>query len=490
MQSRWHRALRSGVATPAHEVLRVVESRSVWMARLGLGLLLSTAACGIPSRRDMMPRRSDVLLKSVEIHPGWRSGCDNECNSTLDTAAAFSATRIDWTFLDPSSAETAAFLRAGAAAGLPVSAAINANMPDRTSTINPAASGFRVCVERVACFVVTGPECENELNCTKIGRVQDLFGQDLTLPWMVAWHDPPMYEAGAAGCVNSPDYEEIKFGYIDSMLAAGVEGFIHDDWQMNTHFGGLHKYRANSSVSFASGCYCEHCMRGFTEYLRAGNASSSVTRADLQRLNVTADWSYKEHALHELSCPHGPHSHPPEPHRVDTAPQPPSGGGCTSAADHSKLASAFSDFQRDSVGLHIARMMAHIRRQGEKLGIPHVAVACNGPTAPFGDLQAARNSTGLSEFDYGMMEYSSNGSLEAMHALVRAFWEAERQRENASRLPMLAMTWSALNDCFMQMARLRCSHCQRSAANRRRTRQLISRLSGSRLLCPTRREGT
>ena len=118
MQSRWHRALRSGVATPAHEVLRVVESRSVWMARLGLGLLLSTAACGIPSRRDMMPRRSDVLLKSVEIHPGWRSGCDNECNSTLDTAAAFSATRIDWTFLDPSSAETAAFLRAGAAAGV------------------------------------------------------------------------------------------------------------------------------------------------------------------------------------------------------------------------------------------------------------------------------------------------------------------------------------------------------------------------------------
>lgn len=98
------------------------------MALVGLGLLL--VVDGIP-RRDMMPRRSDVLLKSVEIHPGWRSGCDNECNSTLDTAATFSATRIDWTFLDPTSRETIAFLRAAGAAGLPVSAAINANMPDR-----------------------------------------------------------------------------------------------------------------------------------------------------------------------------------------------------------------------------------------------------------------------------------------------------------------------------------------------------------------------
>eukprot|EP01043_Picozoa_sp_COSAG02_P122551 COSAG02_NODE_59474_length_274_cov_0.594286_1_plen_35_part_10 len=33
--------------------------------------------------------------------------------------------------------------------------------------------------------VPIGAECENELNCTKIGRVQDLFGHDLTLPWMV-----------------------------------------------------------------------------------------------------------------------------------------------------------------------------------------------------------------------------------------------------------------------------------------------------------------
>lgn len=280
----------------------------------------------------------------------------------------------------------------------------------------------------------TGAECEHELNCTKIGRVKDLFGHDLTLPWMVHWHDPPMYEAGAAGCVNSPDYEAIKFAYIDSMLAAGAQGFIHDDWQMNTHFGALHKYNG-SSVSFASGCYCEHCMRGFTEYLRSGNASSLISRADLERLNVTADWSFKEHALRELGCPHG------------------RGGDCTSAADHSKLTSAFSDFQRDSVGLHIARMMAHVREQEKKLKIPQVAVACNGPTAPYGDLQDARNSTGLSEFDYGMSEYSSNGSLEAMHALVRAFWEAENQRKNTTstlRTLLMMICFDKLRVCRRQ----------------------------------------
>ena len=39
-----------------------------------------------------------------------------------------------------------------------------------------------------------------------------------------------------------------------------------------------------------------------------------------------------------------------------------------------------------------------------------------------------------------MREYSSNGSLEAMHALVRAFWEAESQRKNTTpTLPPLLM---------------------------------------------------
>ena len=78
-----------------------------------------------------------------------------------------------------------------------------------------------------------------------------------------------------------------------------------------------------------------------------------------------------------------------------------------------------------------------LREQEKKLGIPRVAVACNGPTTPYGDLQAARNSTGLSEFDYGMEEYGSTGSLEAMHALVRAFWEAESQRKDTAHLSLL-----------------------------------------------------
>jgi hypothetical protein len=385
--------------------------------------LLAAAAAGLLAllqgvprlRRDMMPRRSDVLLKSVEIHPGWRSGCDHSCNSTLATAAAFAATRIDWTFLDPSSGKTAAFLRAAATVDLPVSAAINANMPDR-------------------------PDCENELNCTQVGRVKDLFGHALTLPWMMHWHDPPMYEAGAAGCVNSPDYERIKFQYIDSMLAAGVAGFIHDDWQMNTNFRHLKTYNG-SNASFASGCYCEHCMRGFTEYLRGGNASSrGIGAAELRRLGVTTGgWSYRAHALHEISsCPHShAHQHRHRPHHIHSAgvvpPPPPF---CASAADHSKLLAAFGDFQRDSVGLSIARMMAHIRAAQKKLKLPRIAVACNGNTAPRGDLQAARETTGLSEFDYGMKEYHSDGSLRAVHALIQAFWHAETVNGKAQVLTL------------------------------------------------------
>ena len=35
---------------------------------------------------------------------------------------------------------------------------------------------------------------------------------------MVHWHDPPMYEAGAAGCVNSPDYEATAPGLLAPRL--------------------------------------------------------------------------------------------------------------------------------------------------------------------------------------------------------------------------------------------------------------------------------
>ena len=71
-------------------------------AALALGVLLLGGARAVPMapRRDMMPRRSDVILKSVEIHPGWRSGCDNECNSTLSTAAAFSGLLLSRPILD------------------------------------------------------------------------------------------------------------------------------------------------------------------------------------------------------------------------------------------------------------------------------------------------------------------------------------------------------------------------------------------------------
>ena len=40
-----------------------------------------------------------------------------------------------------------------------------------------------------------------------------------------------------------------------------------------------------------------------------------------------------------------------------------------------------------------------------------------------------RDTTGLSQFDYGMKEYRNDGSLGDLHALVRTFWQAESIRK-------------------------------------------------------------
>lgn len=92
---------------------------------------------------------------------------------------------------------------------------------------------------------------------------RDLNGKPLTVPWL---HDHshkghPAYWF----CSNSPDYRAYLIDQTERACLAPIDGLHIDD------------YRGTSAcAAWNGGCFCEHCIREFREYLkRAGKLSAS-----------------------------------------------------------------------------------------------------------------------------------------------------------------------------------------------------------------------
>ncbi|GIV21432.1 MAG: hypothetical protein KatS3mg023_3183 [Armatimonadota bacterium] len=92
---------------------------------------------------------------------------------------------------------------------------------------------------------------------------RDLNGKPLTVPWL---HDHshkghPAYWF----CSNSPDYRAYLMDQTERACLAPVDGLHIDD------------YRGTSAcAAWNGGCFCEHCLKGFREYLkRTGKLSAS-----------------------------------------------------------------------------------------------------------------------------------------------------------------------------------------------------------------------
>ncbi|MDQ3814481.1 MAG: hypothetical protein M3347_11080 [Armatimonadota bacterium] len=157
------------------------------------------------------PRASDVCFSSRWEHP--RNTQDPY--DTFQMADAFHATRLDWVYT-----RKREFIAKAQARGLPVMATLNANMSDtlgKPTTIS--------------------------------GRIVDRAGQRLTAPWMREWPNSDW------GCANSPEYRAIFQMHARACLDAGANSLHMDDPKMNIH-----------AVQWG-GCFCPHCMRGFSDYL-------------------------------------------------------------------------------------------------------------------------------------------------------------------------------------------------------------------------------
>lgn len=200
---------------------------------------------------------ADVCLSSRSPHstPPTGQGNGSGIYDTWGAAAGFNATRLDWVYtLD------AEFVQQAHERGLgPVTLAINPQVPD-TGSKPPTF---------------------------KVGRVLNIELEPLVAPWMRTWAHP---SKNYYGCANAPEYNAIAQERARALVAAGADGIQHDDYLANSEvvsWGNPH----------SSGCYCSHCMGGFTRSLGAAlNASAK------RRLNFTDSFDYRRYVTRSNSA--------------------------------------------------------------------------------------------------------------------------------------------------------------------------------------------
>ena len=236
--------------------------------RLGLALLLLPPCVGIPQQRERLgmqvqqqqqqnhhhyvgkcsqcPHHSDVIATSRYLH----FAPDHGPYDTWGAMAAFSATRMDWVYTT-----NASFVAQAHKRNIEITLAINPQTPD-----SPEKTTF------------------------EIGRVLNIHGEPLVAPWMGA-------QQNYYGCVGNPDFLEIQYAFVDSLLDSGTGGIQHDDPAAN-----------GEAVSWGKGdperggCYCEHCMSGFTAALMQPGVLNTSERA---LINITEEFSYRELLLRQ-----------------------------------------------------------------------------------------------------------------------------------------------------------------------------------------------
>lgn len=159
-----------------------------------------------------------VILSSRWFHPT----SPDDTLSTLNMVDIYKPDRIDWMYCTNDT--QLAQLRARK---IPYSLAINPLVPD--------SAGYTVH-----------------------GRIVDAYGRKLVAPWMKNWN---MTNANW-GCANAPEFRDVFYKQSRLLIDLQAYGLFMDDARMNDH------------AMEWGGCFCAHCMTGFSDYLRANGADS------------------------------------------------------------------------------------------------------------------------------------------------------------------------------------------------------------------------
>ncbi len=193
------------------------------------------------------PSASDVIMRSLRLRP--RNAKDP--HDTFQALKDFHVTRLSWAYITNKD-----FIAKVKASGRVFGGAASA------PSFVPPTQG-EDWYERVV--------------------VVNRKGEPIIAPWKRTW------KRTLWGCVNNPDLERGYLAYLRTYIDAGADVMQRDEPGCNhlaTRWGG---------------CFCDHCIRGFREYLAEHTSADQRRRLGIDDL---ASFDYRKH-LEKVGAPVG-----------------------------------------------------------------------------------------------------------------------------------------------------------------------------------------
>ena len=211
--------------------------------------------------RARTPRSSDVLMRALR----WRPVHARDPHDTMQAMDAFHVTGLVWAYIhDP---ETIAGIRDSGRffqGAVTNSLSTMRSLLGMPSTVDDA--GTQAFIRRYACLSLD--QTPNEQ------------------PWKRHWPNP---FSRCSGCCSNPEFEALYVRALQTYIDAGASMIQRDEGIGNA-------YRPNYG-----GCFCDHCVRGFRDYLR--ETQSAAQLAALGVVDVAA-FDYRAH-LRQAGAPTG-----------------------------------------------------------------------------------------------------------------------------------------------------------------------------------------
>lgn len=181
---------------------------------------------------DGAPKASDVVMRSLTL----REAKNEEGRDTFRALASFHVTRLEWAYIrDPR------FIERVRASGRRFGGAASSAL---THVLKPEGMD------------------DTELACV------DLNGVPVIPTWKRAWRPP----GNLWICINNPAVERAYLDYLKAYLDAGAEVMQRDEP------GG------NENALAWGGCFCDHCMRQFRQYLSQNTSPSQRKSLEIEDL--------------------------------------------------------------------------------------------------------------------------------------------------------------------------------------------------------------
>ncbi|HVX49983.1 MAG TPA: hypothetical protein VHB48_07490 [Chitinophagaceae bacterium] len=175
-------------------------------------------------------QKQQIIISSRTFHPGNNGDSINTIKAVKD----FAAERVDWLYTS-----VPAYTKQLQDLNVPFSLALNPQVAD--------SSGYT----------------------TAKGRIIDLHGNLFIAPWMKGQRMKNPYW----GCVNAPYFKQLFLKTAKKLVDLGPYGILVDDPLFNIQ------------AVKEDGCFCDYCVKGFTEYLRQNGVA------------VPGDFNYRQAML-------------------------------------------------------------------------------------------------------------------------------------------------------------------------------------------------